>query len=144
MRNTIGVIALSMLLLAACGGASSGGAAGASPGAGGTAITVELSDFKIKPSVTSTKAGKIDFQIRNTAAMLHDLKVIRTDLDDDKLPIDAGKAQAKEDGKVGGMDNIPAGAIRTLSLDLAAGKYVLICNVAGHYQLGMHVAFKVE
>ena len=142
MRNAIGVITLSMLLVAACG-ASSAGTAG-SPGAGGTAVTVELSDFKIKPSVASTKAGKIDFQIRNTAAMLHDLKVIRTDLDEDKLPIDAGKAQAKEDGKVGGMENIPAGAIRTLSLDLAAGKYVLICNVAGHYQLGMHVAFKVE
>ena len=141
MRNTFGVIALSLLLLAACGG-SSGGTAGG--GTGGAAITVELSDFKIKPSVPSTKAGKVDFQIRNTAAMLHELKVIRTDVDEDKLPIDAAKAQAKEDGKVGGMENIPAGAIRTLSLDLAAGKYVLICNVAGHYQLGMHVAFKVE
>jgi uncharacterized cupredoxin-like copper-binding protein len=143
MRKMFGVIALSMLLLAACGGASSG-AAGGSPGTGGTAVTVELSDFKIKPSVASTKAGKVEFQIRNTAAMLHELKVIRTDLDEDKLPIDAAKAQAKEDGKVGGIENIPAGAIRTLSLDLAAGKYVLICNVAGHYQLGMHVAFKVE
>lgn len=143
MRNFTSVIVLLTVLLAACGGSSSG-ASGGSAGSGGTAVTVELSDFKVKPSVPTAKAGKVDFQIRNTAAMLHDLKVLKTDLDEDKLPIDSAKAMAKEDGKIGAMENIPAGALRTLSLDLPAGKYVLICNVAGHYQLGMHVAFKVE
>jgi uncharacterized cupredoxin-like copper-binding protein len=31
-----------------------------------------------------------------------------------------------------------------VSADLAAGKYVIICNVAGHYQLGMRAAFTVN
>jgi len=31
-----------------------------------------------------------------------------------------------------------------VTLDLAPGKYVLICNVAGHYQLGMHISFTVD
>jgi len=29
-------------------------------------------------------------------------------------------------------------------LELPAGHYDLICNVPGHYQLGMHVALTVE
>jgi uncharacterized cupredoxin-like copper-binding protein len=31
-----------------------------------------------------------------------------------------------------------------VSADLAAGKYVVICNVAGHYQLGMRAALEVQ
>ena len=58
------------------------------------------------------------------------------------LPIDGGKA--KEDGKVGGVANISAGVSRKLVLDLPAGHYVLICNVPGHYQLGMRTALTVE
>jgi uncharacterized cupredoxin-like copper-binding protein len=30
-----------------------------------------------------------------------------------------------------------------LALDLEAGPYVLICNVPGHYESGMHAAFEV-
>jgi uncharacterized cupredoxin-like copper-binding protein len=42
------------------------------------------------------------------------------------------------------MINIAANRVTTLSADLAPGNYVIICNVAGHYQLGMRAAFKVE
>jgi uncharacterized cupredoxin-like copper-binding protein len=34
--------------------------------------------------------------------------------------------------------------VATLTADLAAGKYVVICNVAGHYQLGMRIALTVQ
>ena len=42
------------------------------------------------------------------------------------------------------MTNIAAGRVTTLSADLQPGHYVIICNVAGHYQLGMRVALTVR
>ena len=92
----------------------------------------------------SIAAGHIVFGIRNHAAMAHEFKVIKTDLAPDQLPVDAASAKASEDGKVGELVDISAGATRKLALDLVPGKYVLICNVAGHYQLGMRVGLEVK
>jgi uncharacterized cupredoxin-like copper-binding protein len=76
--------------------------------------------------------------------MEHSFEVLKTDLAPDKLPIDGAAAKAKEDGKVGGIPSIPAGKSAAVTLDLTPGKYVFICNVAGHYQLGMRTGFTVE
>ena len=35
-------------------------------------------------------------------------------------------------------------SFQRLALDLAPGKYVLICNVAGHYQLGMRAGLELK
>ena len=82
--------------------------------------------------------------IRNVASMEHELKVIKTDVAADQLPIDGATAKASEQGKVGEVLNIAGGASRKLVLELAAGKYVFLCNVAGHYQLGMRTALEVK
>ena len=84
------------------------------------------------------------FGIRNHAGMAHEVKVIKTDVDADKLPIDGAAAKASEAGKVGELLNIGAGASRKLVLDLTPGRYVIVCNIAGHYQLGMRVALEVK
>ena len=108
------------------------------------ALYLDLSDFKIVSDHATVPAGRVVFGIRNHAAMAHELKVIKTDLDPDKLPVDGGAAKAVEDGKAGELLNISAGASRKLVLELTPGKYVLICNIAGHYQLGMRVALEVH
>ncbi len=105
-------------------------------------LSVELTDFAVTAVPGTVKAGRVVFAIRNRAAMAHELTVIRTDLAPNALPIDGGKATT--DGKAGGVANISAGVSRTLALELPAGRYVLICNVPGHYQLGMRTALTVE
>ena len=107
-------------------------------------VYVDLSDYKLVADHPAVAAGHVVIGIRNHAAMLHELKVIKTDLAPDQLPVDGATAKAKEDGKVGELLNISAGASRKLVLELAPGKYVLICNVAGHYQLGMRVGLEVN
>jgi uncharacterized cupredoxin-like copper-binding protein len=92
----------------------------------------------------SVKAGSTKIGVRNLASMEHSFEVLKTDLTHDKIPVDGASAKAKEDGKVGGIASIPAGKSAAVTIDLTPGKYVLICNVAGHYQLGMHVGFTVE
>jgi len=107
-------------------------------------LYVDMSDFKIVTDHPSIAAGHLVIGIRNHASTAHELKVIKTDLAPDQLPVDSATAKAKEDGKVGELLNIVGGASRKLVLELTPGKYVLICNVAGHYQLGMHAGLEVQ
>ncbi len=107
-------------------------------------VIVDLKDYAITLSVATTKAGVVKFGIRNNGAMVHDFDLFKTDLPLDKLPIDAGSAKVKMDGLVKQMINIAANRSTTLSADLTPGRYVIICNVAGHYQLQMRAELKVE
>ena len=125
------------LVLGACGGTPQADVSDAG-------LVVELRDFTVKPSVDTLKAGKVKIGIRNLSGMVHELVVLKTTLAHDKLTIDGSSATAKDDGKVGALLNIGAGRVAALTVDLTPGSYVLICNVAGHYQLGMRAALKVE
>jgi uncharacterized cupredoxin-like copper-binding protein len=107
-------------------------------------VIVDLSDFKVAVDHSTIAAGHVVIGIRNHASMLHELKVIKTDQAPDQLPVDGATAKANEEGKVGELMNIAAGASRKLVLELTPGKYVLICNIAGHYQLGMRVGLEVQ
>ena len=107
-------------------------------------LYVDVSDYKVVTDHPTIAAGHVVIGIRNHAAMAHELKVIKTDQLPDQLPVDGASAKVTEDSKVGELLNITGGASRKLVLDLAPGKYVLICNVAGHYQLGMRVGLEVH
>ena len=125
------------LLVAACAGP-------AAEAPSGSQVVAELADYKITVNVPSVKAGSIKIGVRNLGTMQHSFEVLKTDLAPDQLPIDGAAAKAKEDGKVGGIPSIPAGKSAAVTLDLTPGKYVFICNIAGHYQLGMRTGFTVE
>lgn len=135
-RSVATLIALA-LLVAACAGPAADAPAGSQ-------VVVEMTDYKLTVNVPSVKAGTIKIGVRNLANMEHSFEVLKTDLPQDKIPVDGASAKAKEDGKVGGIPSIAAGKSASVTIDLTPGKYVLICNVAGHYQLGMHIAFTVD
>ena len=107
-------------------------------------VTVDLKEYAITLSVATIKAGTIKFGIRNNGTMVHDFDLYKTDLPIDKLPIDQGAAKVKMDGLVKQMINISANRSTTITADLVAGRYVIICNVAGHYQLGMRAELQVN
>ena len=138
MRRLLVALASVMIVLGACGGAQQEGAPA------GSQLVVEMTDYKVTVNVPSVKAGSTKIGVRNLASQVHSFEVIKTDLPHDKLPIDGASAKAKEDGKVGGIETIAPGRSASVTLDLQPGKYVLICNVAGHYQLGMHASFTVD
>ena len=126
------------IVMSACGGSAPSDSSEAAT------LIADLSDYKIVIDHPTIAAGHVVIGIRNHAAMAHEFKVIKTTLAPDQLPVDGGTAKASEDGKVGELLNIVAGATRKLAVDLVPGKYVLICNVAGHYQLGMRVGLEVQ
>jgi uncharacterized cupredoxin-like copper-binding protein len=107
-------------------------------------LAVTMKDYRVELSVDTLKAGTVKIGVKNSGGMEHSFELIKSDLPFDKLPIDSGAAKAKEDGLIKQVKSIGVGKVATLTADLAAGNYVVICNVAGHYQLGMRVALAVR
>lgn len=104
-------------------------------------VRVRLTEFKVAPSTRRGPAGKITFVVRNAGTLDHDFVVLRTNVAPGALPM-AG-ARAKEVGRKGRIPVFGPGKTRRLTLDLKPGKYVLICNVPGHYKAGMFIGFRV-
>ena len=135
------VLSVCALLVASC--------AGAEPATlpNDVQVTVTLNDYKIVAEPDHIKAGTIKFGIKNTAAMEHQFDLIKTDLAADKLTVDASTAMVNVEAAgtlVKQVKGIGGGRVATVSADLQPGHYVIICNIAGHYQLGMHTDFTVE
>lgn len=130
-------IALALAALAAA-------ALAASPaGAGGSAakVSVRLFEFKVVPSPATAKRGPVVFAVRNTGKLAHELVVLKTNVAPAKLKVKGTKAV--ETGRVGRIGPLAPGKAATLRLTLVPGKYVLICNVPGHYQAGQRTGFAV-
>ena len=127
-----------LLLAVSCGGP----AATFQPG--DVQLVVEMSDYTVVASVASVRGGETKIGVRNRGAQPHDHTVLRTDLEPDGLPYDAGRAKAGEPGLVGRTMELRAGGSAALTLTLEPGRYVLICNVAGHYGLGMRTSLRVD
>ncbi len=109
-------------------------------------VQVTLSEFKVVPTPDSIAAGNVTFAVSNTGTVTHNFHIIKTELAPDKLPIDStGFAVdlTQVDAVQNSKDIDPAGT-ETVTAQLDAGKYVLICNVASHYQSNMRVAFTVQ
>ena len=105
-------------------------------------VRVQLKEWKVAPSARIVRSGSVTFVIRNIGKLPHNLVVLRTNLAPGKLPL-AG-TRAKEIGRVGRTPVVGPGQTRRLTLTLKAGKYVLICNVPGHYTAGMTASFRVR
>ena len=116
------------------------------PSTGGTTLDVAMRDFAIEPSINRAPVGTVTFNIENLGALAHDFYVIRTDLAPDALPIDAAAFQVRtsELDVVKYQPALTAGQRVQVTVDLSADAYVLICNIASHYQAGSRVAFTVQ
>lgn len=131
-------------------------AATSAASSGGT-VSVVLSEWKVGPSPLSIAAGSVTFKARNTGNAHHDLRIIRTDLPATGLPTKAdGSADETTLDVVGKTDVIDPDISKSVTVDLAPGNYVLICNIVdtmngtatlakplSHYKVGMTVGFTV-
>jgi uncharacterized cupredoxin-like copper-binding protein len=109
-------------------------------GARSPSVKVTLDEMTITLSATHVPAGKVTFVARNVGSAEHEFVVLRKP-SSGKLAVTAFKAA--EGGKIGEIDGVPPGRTRRTTLTLQPGRYILICNVPGHYQLGMRAALVV-
>jgi len=100
--------------------------------------------MNVDPS--SKNAGEITFDIKNDAASeTHEFVIVNTDLNADSLPLDSeGNVDEDQIEVVDEAEDIAPGESKSLTVDLPAGHYALICNLPDHYGQGMHADFTVN
>ena len=130
-------------------------AAGPTTSAGGSgAVKVTVQEYAVVPASASTKAGDVTFAVTNKGPEdKHEFVVIKTDLAPGELPTKPNGSVDEEGAGIKVIDElaeIPVGETHELKVNLAAGSYVLICNVfiqdenESHYKNGMRIAFEVN
>ena len=107
----------------------------------GPSLAYSLKEFKVIGPSTA-KAGKITFVVYNKGTVKHEFIVVKTNRPAGKLPLKG--SVAKLTGVKGKLRPITPGTTKKLTLTLKPGKYVLLCNLAGHYRAGQFKAFKVR
>lgn len=116
-----------------------------------TTVGVLLKEARIGlalvPSVRTTRAGRVTFVVRNIPVgrrEAHEFLVLRTNLPPARLPLDPRTARAKEVGFVARVPAFAAGRTRRITLRMARGRYVLLCNLPVHYSSGQYAGFVVR
>lgn len=118
-------------------------AATAEGGADETALAYRLADFEIVgPAIVA--AGNVRFDVTNAGSQLHEFVIVRSDAAPDALPIVDALVPEDQLDLVGEIEEFAAGEERSSSFNLTPGTYLLICNIAGQYQLGMVAQLGVE
>lgn len=138
-RFRYALVVLPLLALASCSSDSSTAKAD---------VNVEVKDVKgsgqwvVSPDPISIKAGKVTFDVDNTGTIEHEMVVLKTNEPFDALKVDAD-GRVSEDGSIGEVAEFKPATTDSVTLDMSAGSYVLVCNIAGHYAKGMRAAFTV-
>jgi hypothetical protein len=110
-----------------------------------TLVRASESDFHISaPSRLS--AGEYTIRVHNKGATDHEFIIAPSPtgalpLRPDGLTVDEEAFERLEPGLL--EPGVP-GAVRDLTVDLKPGRYVLFCNMEGHYMAGMHTELVVQ
>lgn len=142
-------LALSTLGLVGCGTDPTDGAAGGGPDAApvvSNKITGNVEEWKVNVSAQSAEAGEVIFTMANYGTIPHEFLVTNTSYEPGKIPLGSDLRFNEEDKGLSVVDEISEWSVnesKVLKINLEAGTYELLCNIAGHYKNGMHTTFTV-
>ena len=119
-----------------------GPAAPADNATSASVVSVALSEWKLEPGQVTVRGGRVSFVVRNDGTMAHEFLVLRSERHHHVLKLKGGKAV--ETGRLGRIPQIAVGESKRLSLKITPGKYVLLCNMLGHYQAGQYASLRVR
>ena len=143
IRRALAGAALLSLSAVAVSGCGVAGRAGAQTPLQKARVTER--DFHIK-APRQLAAGRLELSVHNDGPDQHELIVVREGTKPlpfrrDGLTIDE---DAVEHSKAGGLEPGEPHSAHTLDLNLKPGRYVLFCNMSGHYLGGMHTELVVK
>lgn len=150
------IVVFVALTLAGCGVRDELGSETSEGGGGGggtsSTVPVTLQEWSVVPGQDSTQAGEVTFAFSNKGKETHEFVVVKTDLANRELPTSKDGSVDEEGAGIEPVDeveDVPSGKSGELTVDLAAGHYVVFCNVVekeegSHYQNGMSADFDVQ
>ncbi len=109
-------------------------------------VDLSKATMGIKLSTDTAPHGIVAFKVTNDSKdTIHEMIVIQLAKPGEPLPYVASEQRVDEDkaGDKGEVSELEPGQSGSLTLNLQPGKYLLICNVAGHYAAGMWTEFTV-
>jgi uncharacterized cupredoxin-like copper-binding protein len=108
-------------------------------------VRVVERDFHIKVTHGRLTAGTVLFRVTNRGPDEHEFIIVRADhglpLRPDGITLDE---DALEKSIAGAIEPAPAGETNVLRVSLKRGRYVVVCNMFGHYMGGMHAPLTVR
>ena len=165
-----GAVGLAAMAVAGCGGGGGGSSATdaaatsaatttaqqtqtqaqAPASTGDSKLTIKMSEFKFDPKDPTAAAGKVKITAPNIGKVEHELVLFKTNRDPGSFKVSGGRvnedALEKTPGikDVGEIADVEPGETKSGTFKLSPGKYVMICNVSGHYQAGMYGSITVQ
>jgi uncharacterized cupredoxin-like copper-binding protein len=111
----------------------------------GSVLDVTERDFSIKVSTHILSPGAVTVRVTNRGPDAHELIVVRAR--DSHLPLRSDGITVDEEGlektTLGTLEPGEPGSVRELHLKLTKGRYVLLCNMSGHFMGGMEATVDV-
>ena len=132
-RNTR-LLVLAALVAIAAGCTSTGGEGD---------VAVSLRDDAVTLSPATADAGSVTFAATNDGSVTHEIEVFSGDVDPSTLPIENNVASTEGLTLIDEIEDITPGSSADLTIDLDAGTYVVMCNLAGHFEQGMYASLEV-
>jgi uncharacterized cupredoxin-like copper-binding protein len=113
------------------------------------ATPVVLSEWAITAAdggaLPEFKPGRVALRVHNAGKVPHEVIILRTKRDPSALPMRATRIDEKAAGEVYGAVHVPqSGDTQNAAVQLRAGTYAFVCNIAGHYLSGMHTTVTVR
>jgi uncharacterized cupredoxin-like copper-binding protein len=110
----------------------------------GRVVDVTERDFSIDVSARRLSPGLVTFRVTNRGPDDHELIIVR---DGTKLPLRADGITVDEERleskTLGTLEPGQPDSVRELRVRLEKGRYVLICNMSGHFMGGMRAVVTV-
>ncbi len=140
-HKTFKYFAIGLLLLLSVGmlSACSGGQGGSNT------VNATMTSYKIDLSSSTIKAGEVTFKVTNKATDIpHEFVILKTDLDAGKLPTNSAGLVEEDQFQNMGEVELDPGKSGDVNTTLEAGHYAIICNLPGHYAMGMYTNLTVQ
>lgn len=96
---------------------------------------------------TAVKAGEVTFEVTNNSSeTIHEMIVVPVRDAKKPLPYIDAESRVNEDaaGHLGEVSELDPGKTGALRLKLKSGKYLLFCNIPGHFANGMWTEVTVQ
>jgi uncharacterized cupredoxin-like copper-binding protein len=117
---------------------------------GGGSLTISMSDYAFSPNAGTTNSGTVKISAPNQGQLPHELVLFKTNKSPGSLPtlsngeVDEEGLEASGVESPGEIEDVGPGETKSASLKLTPGKYVMICNLPGHYKQGMYGTLTVK
>ena len=116
-------------------------------GMGKIGNNMPMAPMGIRVSSRTVAAGEVTFEVTNASKqMVHEMVISPVKDMNTPLPYDKAGNKVDEDtaGHLGEVAELEPGKKGALKLTLKPGRYILYCNVPGHYALGMWALLTVK